>query len=906
MKTYIRLLFFLINASFLKSQAQPPLLKSLTSDTKRLRTDEKPNDSYKNKNARLESVIDTVKTGLTIKITAGYNPRCVNDNSSITFEATAVNGGSNPLFEWSVNGNPVGTNSVQFTLISPQNGTIIACRMTSSSNCVSNKIVTSNIITIKNEAVLQSSVSIQVASGDNPACLAKTKILFYAIPTNGGNNPSFEWYFNNSLAGTGITFSRDSMANANFVYCIMQSNLACADAKDTSTRIIRSVVRNIASSVDLALINITNDDCTQKQYNFKAVPINAGQNAIYNWYKNNVFVLSTVGSNFSTPLPNNGDDVYVQLNSSLFCANPNNPISKKFIRTDTINLPFFDDFSTTYAGKPDKDLWVKNGGTYINNNLCETPPTYNVASFDGLSYTGAAYDTLISTSRGGTDQLISLPINLATFSNSDLIKIVFYWQPQGMGEIPDSTQGDRLTLSFKNSLGAWNQVWVAKGQSKKPFKQEILTITKDNINDYLHNGFQFRFQSFGRLSGMYDVWNVDYVYVNIITTTSISFPDQSFGPTPKSILKMYASMPLSHFKINPARELTDTLSVYANNMYDRFNGVSFVANFYDNKTNTYLQNFYTTGANFVDAFVTNFKVTRPVSINPIPTNATAPYELRTQFELVGDKDNADGLGINYTRNNTISGITILDNYFAYDDGTAEYGIGLNQKFGQMAYKFYLSKPDTLRQIAVNIIKMGVISLGQTINICVWKKLPVSPTNTKTPELLFKKNYVIKYPNNVDEFVVFDLDKTVALTDSFYVGYQQISDDMITLGWDKNNNSNQHIFYATSGKWTNYTDEKGSIMIRPVFGIYNYLTDNKELEQKFENKIALFPNPSNGRVCSNVLVTSAQIYNLSGQLVWQISALNDYCFDYGMLPKGLYIVQLYAEGKTTYIKMLVGI
>jgi len=63
-------------------------------------------------------------------------------------------------------------------------------------------------------------------------------------------------------------------------------------------------------------------------------------------------------------------------------------LKKSKIVPDTLILPFFDDFSSSSAF-PDTSKWFSGSGTYVNNRFCVDPPTYNVATFDGLSESGA-------------------------------------------------------------------------------------------------------------------------------------------------------------------------------------------------------------------------------------------------------------------------------------------------------------------------------------------------------------------------------------------------------------------------------------------------------------------------------------------------------------------------------------
>ena len=61
---------------------------------------------------------------VTITITASANPSCF--GNSVVYIATPNNGGSNPDYQWKVNGNNAGTNSPVFSYI-PVDGDIITC-----------------------------------------------------------------------------------------------------------------------------------------------------------------------------------------------------------------------------------------------------------------------------------------------------------------------------------------------------------------------------------------------------------------------------------------------------------------------------------------------------------------------------------------------------------------------------------------------------------------------------------------------------------------------------------------------------------------------------------------------------------------------------------------------------------
>ena len=65
--------------------------------------------------------------------TLGATPICA--GQAVTFQANAVNGGTNPAYQWKVNGVNAGTNSASFTTSSLQQGQIVTCAMTSNVAC---------------------------------------------------------------------------------------------------------------------------------------------------------------------------------------------------------------------------------------------------------------------------------------------------------------------------------------------------------------------------------------------------------------------------------------------------------------------------------------------------------------------------------------------------------------------------------------------------------------------------------------------------------------------------------------------------------------------------------------------------------------------------------------------------
>jgi uncharacterized protein (TIGR02145 family) len=80
-----------------------------------------------------------------ISLQVSENPVCA--GQPVTLDATPVNGGLFPVYQWMVNGIPMGLNNPQYTYV-PNDQDVITCTLTSSEICTSNNPATSLPVTI--------------------------------------------------------------------------------------------------------------------------------------------------------------------------------------------------------------------------------------------------------------------------------------------------------------------------------------------------------------------------------------------------------------------------------------------------------------------------------------------------------------------------------------------------------------------------------------------------------------------------------------------------------------------------------------------------------------------------------------------------------------------------------------
>ena len=224
-------------------------------------------------------------------------------------------------------------------------------------------------------------------------------------------------------------------------------------------------------------------------------------------------------------------------------------ITSKQARTSQdgpLALPFWDDFSTSYKF-PDTALWLGSQNVSISRGSGIQPPTYNVATFDGTDANGNVYsDNEISV--GLADSLLSKPIDLSgigvNFQNT--VYLSFFWQLEGFGEIPDPE--DSIRLQFKDVNEKWVTVWSMTGGN--PTISDIFTQETFQLDPVLfyHDDFQFKFESFSRLTGVFDTWQLDYILLNKGRNgTDLSHLDHAITSYPTSLFGSYTAVPASQF-----------------------------------------------------------------------------------------------------------------------------------------------------------------------------------------------------------------------------------------------------------------------------------------------------------------------------------------------------------------------
>ena len=534
-------------------------------------------------------------------------------------------------------------------------------------------------------------------------------------------------------------------------------------------------------------------------------------------------------------------------------------------------------------------------------------PTRNVITFDGTDASGFPYVFNNQNAQGATDTLTSQPINLASTDTS--VYLSFYWIGRGLGEQPD--KGDSLRLQFRDLNGNWKTVWTKQDTLRNPnFTYEFVAI---NNSKYLHPNFQFRFQAFGRQSGRFDTWHLDYVYLNKKRELTDRFVRDVATRLPvSSFLKRYSAMPLKQYLAKPAAETADSVFTDIRNLNNVFNPITSTYTLRDEKSGKTIQTFEK--LENIDALRSQFRIAKPVLLS-VP-DSVKRVSLISKFQLK-TTDNDPVLtprgvtvsipGIDLRRNDSISGKTVLDDYYAYDDGTAEYAVYLNRPLGRTAVRYFLNRPDSVSAVRMNIVPILKDLVNQPLTIQIW-----SNKNGKPNALLAQKSVRVQYPATRNEFVEFSLDYGVAVRDTFYVGWLQIGQEGVAVGLDRNNRREDQIFVNLGQEWIPYTNFRndpnlaffnGSLLIRPVMG-GKPLAPITAIEEEKPTQWIVFPNPTDGILrWETDEIKQIEVFNSAGISWRKITNNTQKQLNLSELLDGLYFLKLSNDKKSVIKKIL---
>ncbi len=577
-------------------------------------------------------------------------------------------------------------------------------------------------------------------------------------------------------------------------------------------------------------------------------------------------------------------------------ARRDNPVTRKNLQfKDTLELPFFDDFSRSSIF-PSPDRW-EDQEAFVNFSYGINPPSIGVATLDAIDSTGYIYEHA-KYEPFEADHLTSLPLNLKDAGNE--VFLSFYYQAAGRGDYPQVE--DSLFLEFFSPTDtSWTIVWKIPGPGKdslEQFRQVILPVDQDK---YLVKGFKFRFRNLASITNFKDsrgremngdFWNLDYILLDkgrsLVDT--VHHDVAVFSPI-GTLIKNYESMPWKHFRKVYLSEMGSTIPLNYINQDDITRNVT--RNFIiEDVYNSTIAHSYTGGALNIDAWDTiHYRSNLLYTFNS-PRENTALFKI-TAYLITDDFDKKINDTVNYYQ--------VFGDYFAYDDGTPEAGYGVDGSGAQrasVACQFKSEIPDSLQAVQIYFNQSFQNANDVYFNLVVW-----NDNDGKPGEALYREEALKPVlPDSLMEFYTYKLSAKVPIDGVFYVGWEQTSETFINVGFDMSSKSFSRFFFTMNEIWSK-SQFTGDLMIRPVISS-GFVTGITEMPE--EVRFDVYPNPASSELIINTernsIISRIKIYNTFGKLMRIIDTPEDR-INVSDLDDGLYIIEINASGKTGRKKFL---
>ncbi len=532
----------------------------------------------------------------------------------------------------------------------------------------------------------------------------------------------------------------------------------------------------------------------------------------------------------------------------------------------------YQDSSTVYFVAPTTEdssmIWIDNF-VYRNNTFPVNPLSIGVATFDGLNQNGYPYDWSSPSAYGIADYLTSKAINLNTkpnggnYTDADSIYFSFAYQTTGIGEEPETQ--DSLVLEFWSpAFSQWESVWHKQGEPISNFQVVMVPITESR---YLQDGFKFRFKNYGTLTGSLDHWHIDYVILDDFRTVNDNeMNDWAFQFPAPSLIKNYTSMPWPHYETDPYGLLKTSVSVKTYNSLNQAKIIQpssldllFNSTVVDNIP--YVNTAGNVGA--TTSFDMDYDIPSTFFFDTILADTCAVFDVRYTLSTNTTPERL-------TVNDTIMKHQNFQNYYAYDDGTAEAAYGLVSNGAELAYKFTLPSgvSDTLRAVKIHFVSSVNDVSSSLFFLQVWDDNNGQPGNIiyTTDDPNYPLTFTPHYDLGNNAFFEYILPEKLVVSGTYYVGWKQSSSDRLNIGFDKNINNKNKIFYNIGSNWNN-TSFDGSLMMRPIFSsAKDYEVTILENENN-EFNVVMYPNPAKNNFnirFENRQEATVLLYDLSGR------------------------------------------
>lgn len=570
------------------------------------------------------------------------------------------------------------------------------------------------------------------------------------------------------------------------------------------------------------------------------------------------------------------------------------------------SLPFWDDFSLSGVTPDSIRVWGTDTSrqwnfeaskdVLISATLAKNPPSYRAVTFDGLKADGSFH----GDGRGLTDQLVSDSIDLSGYNEVDDIYFSFYWQAGGNVEVPE--KGDSLTLQFYNVLAdttggtPWRSIWKMDGEDVE-FDSIFYQVPIKLDQRYLTNRFVFRFQSYGDQNGPFDAWHVDWIYMNAGRgNDDYYYLDRGFTGQLTSPFAPFKAIPIHQFAANQAL-YTSPQRAQAFNL-DRFlqptEYIIVLRDLVNNRRIDSIQfgaeNPLLPNANPLTHVQERFIEFDGIDLSALSTGDSLVIQSELYIES-SDDDFLDGTPIDLRVNDTLRAEYLLHDFYAYDDGTAEYAVGNNIQGGKVGMQFWVEEQDTLTHVDFYFPNIAPASSGSFLTLRIYKDL-TNETIIRTQSISISDETLI------NGFTRYALERPLIVNDTFFITYEQNVNRYVGIGFDRSNPSaSRYIFDNIGEEWRRNDRLSGALMIRPVFRAVPEFTLGTEPSME---ELMVYPNPTPSHIRIEGSYLSIQLHSISGQLMLQEESVPSHSLQ--DFPAGLYLLTIKTNSGTTTQKI----
>lgn len=551
-------------------------------------------------------------------------------------------------------------------------------------------------------------------------------------------------------------------------------------------------------------------------------------------------------------------------------------------------------------------IWIDNQACH-NYRFAIDPWSFGVATFDGVDSTGTPYAFGTSNVHGEADMLTSKAINLLGTSD---VYLQFLYQSGGHGNMPESEDSLIVDFWLTDSMKWYNQGF----QIPATAADEWDTLYAAVPPFYLKNGFKFRIRNKATLSGALDHWHIDYVqlYENPLFTVQF-FNDLAISYPLTSLLEDYTAAPWDHYQNLPSPNdvMVDTAYLKVYNSDATPTNVGSPSMFLEIAYDGAVQGSYNLpNPGAIPPWTSNWELgvnDFPFFVSANHTYSAPSNDTMATFDVKINVD-ADVAASNvYTINDTAYMKQEFKNYYAYDDGSAEKGYGVQGSNSLLAYGFEAYEADTLTGVLMHFVPTVTDVSNYVLLLTVWDDDNGVPGNILYQDDFFLPHYP-EYGGSKNEFKYYEFvnpayPSVISVPEKFYVGWEQIESQSLNIGFDENIDRASNIKYNVSGNWVT-SSLTGSLMMRPVFSTnINYTLRDEEFFK--ETSILIYPNPAINEFRLDGLPDYSEIslFDMSGRQVY--FGQNENVINVDFLENGIYIVDVRdSSGNSVFTEKLI--